>query len=105
MNPKSPVWPGQMYNTDCVQQSVKDGGSSLIVWSCIWDSGVEDFVKIDSIKKTEKYGQILIHQHGNDFKHIVTAVKAYIDRKTQSGAQSVVDWPPQSPDINVTKAV
>lgn len=75
-----------------------------MVWGYISISVVGDLIKIDVIMNAEKYGRILIHQHGNDFKHIVTAVKAYIDRKTQSGAQSVVDWPPQSPDLNVTKA-
>lgn len=70
---------------------------------------------------TEKYHQLLSHQailpgkcligdsfifqHGNDPKHNINGVKVYLDRKIHNGTQSVMDWPPQSPDLNIVEAV
>lgn len=44
-------------------------------------------------------------QHDNDPQPSVNAVKAYLDRKTHNGTPTVMDWPPQSPDLNIIGAV
>ena len=69
----------------------------------------------------EKYRQVLIHhaiptgkrligngfifQHDNDPKHTANAVKSYLERKTADKTLTVMDWPPQSPDLNIIEAV
>ena len=68
-----------------------------------------------------KYKQILIHhtipsgkrlignkfifQHDNDPKHSAKIVKSYLQRKTVDETLTVLDWPPQSPDLNIIEAV
>lgn len=41
--------------------------------------------------------------HDNDPKHTADKGKAYLDRKTHSETQAVMDWPPQSPDLNIVQ--
>ena len=35
------------------------------------------------------------------FMHTANAVKSYLERKTADKTLTVVDWPPQSPDLNI----
>lgn len=44
---------GERYNSECVQQSGKRGGVSVVVRSCISVSDVGNLVKIDGTIKTE----------------------------------------------------
>lgn len=46
-------------------------------------------------------GNSSIFQHGDNPKHTAKAVKSYLERKI---ADKALDWPPQSPDLNVKKA-
>ena len=41
----------------------------------------------------------------NDPKHAVNAVKSYLERKAADKTLTVMDWPPQSPDLNIIEAV
>lgn len=43
-----------------------------------------------------------IFQHDNDLRHTANTAKAKLDRKTDNGTLSVIDWPPQSMDLNIT---
>ena len=38
-------------------------------------------------------------------KHTGNAVKSYLERKTADKTLTVMDWPPQSPDLNIIEAV
>ena len=112
---------GERYNSECLQPSVKHGGGSVMVWGCISANGVGDLVKIEGIMNAEKYRQLLIHhavpsgkrligngfifQHDNDPKHTSNVVKAYLQKKEEAGTLTVLDWPPQSPDLNIIEAV
>ena len=42
-----------------------------------------------------------IFQDHNDPKH---TVKSYLERKTADKTLTVMDWPPQSPDLNIIEA-
>ena len=68
----------------------------------------------------EKYRQILIHdvscgrrlagpnfifQHDNDLKNTAKKVKDYLQRKENQGELQLIEWPPQSSDLNIIEAV
>ena len=36
---------------------------------------------------------------------LLMPVKSYLERKTADKTLTVMDWPPQSPDLNIIKAV
>lgn len=46
-----------------------------------------------------------IFQHGNDPKHTTNVVKAFLNRKIHNGTLSVMNWPPQSQDLNLFEEV
>ena len=112
---------GERYNNESLQPLVKHGGGSVMVWACISASDVGHIVRIDGILNAEKYRQVLIHhaipsgkrpggncfifQHDNDPKHTAHAVKSYLERKTTDRPLTVMDWPPQSPYLNIIEAV
>ena len=50
-------------------------------------------------------GNGFIFQHDNDLKHTANAVKSYLERKTVDKTLTVIDWPPQSPYLNIIEAV
>lgn len=111
---------GEKYIDACLQPSVKHGGGSVMVWGCMSADGVRDLVKIDGIMNAERYRQILIHhavpsgkrligrnftfQHDNDPKHTANIIKRYLEQKTADGTLTVLEWPPQSPDLNIIEA-
>ena len=112
---------GERWKNECLRPSVKHGGGSVLVWGCISASGVGDTVQIDGIMNAEKYRHVLIHhaipsgkglsgngfifQHDDDPKHTANAVKSYLERKTADKILTVMDWPPQSPALNIIEAV
>ena len=112
---------GERYQPQCLVPTVKHGGGSLQVWGCLSSSGVGDLVKINGIMTAEEYKQILIHhaipsgirligrgfylQQDNDPKHSARSTKSYIARKEAEGAFELLDWPSQSPDLNIIEAV
>lgn len=97
-----------------VRKTVKHGGGSVNVWSCITYEGVGYIVKIDNTLDQHLYKEILkddltrtikeygidiqnaIFQHDNDPKHTANSVKEWL-----SGQEfDVIEWPAQSPDLN-----
>ena len=112
---------GEQFKDMSLQPTIKYGGGSVQVWGCISAGGVGDLFKIDDIMNAEKYRQILIHhavpsgrrlvgpnfifQHDNDPKHTAKKVNDYLQRKENQGQLQLMEWPPQSPDLNIIEAV
>lgn len=112
---------GERYKANCVLPTVKHGGGSLQVWGSITYTGVGSLYKITDTLTAAKYKQILIHhavpkgrslignnfvfQQDNDPKHTARVVKQYLDNKQRDGSLTVLDWPAQSPDMNIIEQV
>ena len=108
---------GERYKSDCVLPNVKHGGRSLKVWGSITYSGVAHLYKISDHLSAPKYKQILIHhdvpvgkafignnfvfQRDNDPKHTARVIKKYLENKKRDGSLTVLNWPAQSPDMNI----
>ena len=92
--------------------TIKHGGGNVMVWTCFSASGVGPFVEIQTKMDRFVYRDILashllnyaewemplrwVFQHDNDPKHSSKLVKDWL---SANGVQ-VMDWPPQSPDLN-----
>ena len=112
---------GERYKSDCVLPTVKHGAGSLQVWGSITYSGVGHLYKITDNLTAPKYKQILIHhavsvgkslignnfvfQHDNDPKHTARIIKRYLENKKRDGSLTVLNWPAQSPDMNIIEQV
>ncbi len=48
----------------------------------------------------EKWGFGRYHTSKLDPKHTSKLCKSYLERKQSAGIMSVMEWPPQSPDLN-----
>jgi len=100
---------------DChVQHTVKHGGGSIMVWGCMSWAGVGNLHRIDGIMNSQVYLDILhsqllgtierqgldeaevIFQHDNDPKHTSGLLQRWLGQHDFS----VMEWPPQSPDLN-----
>jgi transposase len=97
-----------------VFSTVKYGGGSLMVWGCMTAKGVGYLVKIEGTMNSELYCKILeedllnslewydldrqgiIFQHDNDPKHTAERTQRWL----KDNEMDVLDWPPQSPDLN-----
>lgn len=94
-------------------KTVKFGGGSIMAWGCFTWSGVGNLHKIDGIMDVRYYIRILstnlrqsvekmgiteqyIFQQANDPKHTAGVTKQYFERKSIN----VLEWPPQSADLN-----
>ncbi|CAK9827692.1 Transposable element Tc1 transposase [Anthophora retusa] len=84
---------GEAYQEGCLKPTVKHGGGSVMVWSCISANGVGDLIRIDGKLTATQYLKILQHavpsgqrlirnkfllQHDNDTKHTARIVKSYL---------------------------
>ena len=85
-----------------------------MIWGCFTSRGVGGYCKIDGIMNANLYQQILhedlmgtirahdftvkdiIFQHDGDPKHRANSTKQWLKRNKVT----VLDWPPQSPDLN-----
>lgn len=96
-----------------LQKTVKHGGGNIMVWGCFSWGGVGQLVKIDGIMNADVYIDILnenlevsliqtglennfIFQQDNDPKHTAKKTKQFLT----SCHLQLLDWPPQSPDLN-----
>ena len=105
---------GESLQPKNVQQTVKHGGGSLMVWGCITSGGVGYLTEIEGIMDQHLYKEILageladtieyneldeekvIFQHDNDPKHTAKSVTQYLSEQEFR----VMNWPAQSPDLN-----
>ena len=87
-----------------------------MVWGAISASGTGDLVKIDGIVDKKVYHNILVRhgvpsgsrligpgfifQEDNDPKHSSTFCRNYLRQKESAGTLKMMDWPPQSLDLN-----
>ena len=97
-----------------IQQTVKHGGGSVMIWGCMTAYGLGFMCKItgtmdqhlnNSILEDELLRTIawygldpkqVIFQHDNDPKHRAASVRAWLE----SQEFYVLEWPAQSPDLN-----
>jgi hypothetical protein len=108
---------GEPLREDTVQGTVKHGGGSIMVWGSIGNNAPGKIAKIDGIMEQTKYLSILsneaipsgnasfqggqwIFQQDNDPKHNSKLCKTYLSSQRLPNNFSVMDWPPQSPDIS-----
>ena len=104
--------PGEKYNLKNLQPTIKFGGGKIMLWGCISSKGVGRIVFIKENMRSENYKTILadnlqqsademdlknfIFMQDNDPKHKSRMVMNYIESK----GWKMLDWPPQSPDLN-----
>lgn len=103
---------GKRLSSQYCRKTVKHGGGSIMVWGCFAYAGVGPLHLIEGIMKTQEYKSILSDvmlpyaeeemplrwsfQQDNDPKHTARATKQWFtDQKV-----TVMEWPPQSPDLN-----
>jgi len=97
-----------------VQGTVKFGGGNIMVWGCMGWNGVGQLAEVEGRMNADQYVDILknhllpsmeesgisledlIFQQDNDPKHTSHKAKTFME----DNDISVLDWPPQSPDIN-----
>jgi len=104
---------GEEYQERHLQQTVKHGGGSIMIWGCFAWSGVGNLVKITGILTANMYIDILrenleasllqvglennfVFQQDNDPKHKAKITQTFF----KLSRIKVLDWPPQSPDLN-----
>lgn len=111
---KLKVWrePGRAHDQKYVVPTVKFGGGSVMVWACFSYNGVGKLVFIDGTMDAVEYVSIIsqnlsvsaremklksfIFQQDNDPKHTAALARDYFEVKKIE----LLDWPPQSPDLN-----
>jgi hypothetical protein len=110
------VWkrPGSPLTSQQVQTTVKFGGGNVMIWGCMTIHGVGYMCRIEGKMDAELYEEILedhvfqtveyygmdpdnfIFQQDNDPKHTSKRAKKWFEDHNVT----VLDWPPQSPDLN-----
>jgi transposase len=100
-----------------VQGTVKFGGGNIMVWGCLGWEGVGRLAEVEGKMNAEQYVDILennllpsmeesgisledvIFQQDNDPKHTSKRAKEWMEDNNIT----LLDWPPQSPDLNPTE--
>lgn len=110
---RSRVWrrSGDALKEPYIQKTVKHGGGNIMVWGSFAWSGVGSLVHIKGIMTADVYIDLLnenlevsltgletnyIFQQDNDPKHTAKKTTAFF----KSNRIKVLEWPPQSPDLN-----
>lgn len=107
---------GEEYNPDCVVPTVKHGGGSIMIWGCMAADGVGEMMLCEGRMNSTKYTEVLETALAPSVTQIfgdtnTDGVKFQQDNATchksahtmawmaQNGID-LLDWPPQSPDLN-----
>lgn len=104
--------PRREYDPKYTRKTVKHGGGHIMIWACMSGLGVGPLVQIRGIMNQHVYKDILLNttlpytfdnmpvtwkfMQDNDPKHTAASVKQCL----KDNFVDVLDWPPQSPDLN-----
>lgn len=106
--------PGGQLQSHHVQETIKFGGGSLMIWGCMLYQGVGWMCRIDGRMDANLYTEILadyvkqsaqyyglnlddmVFQQDNDSKHTSKQAQKWLS----DNDVKVLDWPSQSPDLN-----
>ena len=90
-------------------------GDDLYRWGSITYSVVRHLYKITDNLTAPNYKQIysgkalignnFVFQHDNDPKRTARVIKKYLKNKKRDGSLTVLNWPAQSPDMNIVEQV
>lgn len=107
---------GEDYHPDCVVPTVKHGGGSIMIWGCMTADGVGEMFVCEGRMNSVKYIEVLetallpsltslfgdtnldgvIFQQDNAPCHkSATTMRWFTENNID-----LLDWPPQSPDLN-----
>lgn len=103
---------GERLSVECVKKTVKFGGGSVLVWGMMSAAGCGPLIRVHGTVNAEKYKQILeqyaiphlrssplqpsVFMQDNAPCHTAKKVKSFLDDENIE----VMNWPPQSPDLN-----
>ena len=107
---------GERFLNQCLKSTIKHGGGSIQVWGCFSFNGVGSLYRIKGILEKKQYHSIL-QRHAipsgkrlcgrgftlvqdSDPKHSSNFCKKYLQNKERQGELKLMDFPPQSPDVN-----
>lgn len=107
---------GERVRDQCIVPTVKHGGGSVMIWECFGGTSVGDLHKVDGILRKEGYKHILenhaipsglriigenfVFQHDHDPKQTAKVCRDYLGELQEEGIICIMEWPPQSPDLN-----
>ena len=105
---------GERFKVKYTQATVKQHHKSIMVFGAIWASGLRKLVRVDGTLNSERYirimGSEVIPLLGENDIFKQDAASAHKSRKTmqfleETGVSLLVDWPAQSPDLNIIENV
>jgi transposase len=106
------VWrsPGEAYNKDCIQPTVKFGGGSVMFWGCFGWHGVGPLVVVEGNMDSDKYINILannfipwVDNYPNSIFQqdgVSCHTSTYTVWWMRTHSIPILDWVAQSPDLN-----
>ena len=107
---------GEKMLPQCIKPTVKHGGGNVMVWGCFGAGKVGSLHRVEGILNQHGYHSILqrkaipsgkrligegfVFQQDNDPKHTSRLCRDYLKKKEEKQVLEIMDWPPQSPDLN-----